>query len=232
MPVFSRPCDLLPENVPGQTVRRYPVREEPTRLRHALEDRHLVPGLPQVVGGGKSRRPGTYDRHPLCRLLPGRSVEFIEGLKDMISNEPLDLPDGDRLIELASRALVFTRVRADPSRYRREGVRLQHYLGRCRHVARTDLGQIGGHVDIGQTASGAGRGPHPRRSEDRVVSRVAGQRVAGLAALFGGSRTGCPGPSSTSSGCSDRCFRRPSPSPGYEGKPSCGRLRPARGSRV
>jgi hypothetical protein len=68
-----------------QPVLRDPVAEHPARSGVALEDRDVMTGQQQVVGGGHAGRPGPDHRGGPARLLPGLEREGGSTLSSSIA---------------------------------------------------------------------------------------------------------------------------------------------------
>ena len=104
-----------------QAVLRDPVAEHPAGRRVALEDRDVVAGDQQVVGGRHPGRPGPDDRGPAAGLRldlerDRRILALVEHrLDDLVAGVAVRVADRDRLVDLVAPAVLLARRRADPA---------------------------------------------------------------------------------------------------------------------
>ena len=104
-----------------QAVLRDAVAEHPAGRRVALEDRDVVAGDQQVVGGGHAGRPGADDRGPAAglrlELERDRRVDAVveHRLDDLVAGVAVGVADRDRLVDLVAPAVLLARRRADPA---------------------------------------------------------------------------------------------------------------------
>ena len=108
--------DLGVEDVAWQPVCRDAEAHHAAGHRAGLADRDLVAATGEVVGGGKARRAGADDQHPLAGRLGVKGE--LPALPDrLIAEEPLDAVDPDGVVDLGAVAGGLARVVADTSHH-------------------------------------------------------------------------------------------------------------------
>ena len=113
--------DLCAQDVPRQAVLGDADGHHAAGHGHRLEHGHAIAQPGEVVGSRHSGRPAADDRD-LLLALPGRRGDG--GQLALLRREPLQAPDGDRLIEGSAAAGRLARSGADPAAHRRERIDL------------------------------------------------------------------------------------------------------------
>ena len=164
--------DVLAQGRPGQAVVGDADRHHAARDGHRLEDRHAVAEAGQVVGRGHAGRPAADDRDAFgptdLRRLDRRQVP-------MLGREPLQGPDGDRLVEDAAAADRLARRRADEAADRGERVDLRRDGIRVVPAAVREQSHVAAGIGSGR-AGGLARG-------DRLDDAVRAHRSPDLPGL-------------------------------------------------
>ena len=198
----------------GQAVLRDAVAEHAAGRRVALEDRHVVAGEQQVVGGGHARRPGADDRG----AAPGRGlllerqrrvdVLVEHRAEDLVAGVAVAVADRDRLVHLVAPAVLLARGGAHAAEHGGERDRALEDPGRLAPVGlRVGLAGSPGCRCGSGTCSGTAAGS--RRCGPRRSARGS-SGAAGASPRSGSGRPCRPRPgASTRSAASPRPRPRP-----------------------
>ena len=114
-PAVFNSLNLFADHVLGQSVRRNAVCENASGFFSGFKNGHPVTEFPEVIGGGKTCRPGSYDGHPLSVFLPGSLIQAIGVIECVISDETFNRPYREGFVQFSPVAILFADMRADPA---------------------------------------------------------------------------------------------------------------------
>ena len=148
--------DFFPEVSPGHTVGGDAHGKHTARHGIALQHRHIMALLGQVIGGGHAAGARAHHSHLFAGggQVPGF---FLPAPLDvMLHGEAFQVPDGDGLVQTLALAALLTIVCTDIAQGVGEGHLLPDHGHRFIVLARADHTQIVGDVDVGGALKRAG----------------------------------------------------------------------------
>ncbi len=124
--------DVLVDDGLREPVGGYCPTDHPPGIRVGFEDRHAESGVSEFLAGGQAGRSGADDGY----LLAGsRFAGEQHRLFLVLHDEPLHVPDGQRLVEVGTDAGVLAKVITDSPQDRRERVVLPGQTNGLEEVA-------------------------------------------------------------------------------------------------
>jgi len=175
--------DLARERVLGQAIVGHTPAQRAARLGSGVVHRHRITRPGEMVGARKTGRPRADDGDALVRTRAARNVMREAAGAGEVAQVPLDVMDGDGLVEARAVAGALAGMRADPAAHGRERVLL-------RELAPGRLGPVGldqGEVRLDVLAGGTGR------TAGRPLVRIHRAREAPVAGAVGGAAAGLEG---------------------------------------
>jgi hypothetical protein len=174
----AKPVDLGGHDRLGQPVLRNPVHEHPAQFVQGLEHRHLVAHVSQVTGAGQTGGAAADHRHPTARSHLGGRRPIQSVLAYEVSDESLQVTDGDGAFLLGEDAcpLALVLLGAHPPTHGGEGVVGLDHSGGGPEVAIGDMGDEPVDTDPDRASLNAlrpGTLQAPFRLEDRQLGGVA-----------------------------------------------------------
>ncbi len=120
--------DLTGQQTPIEAVFGDAQQHHSAQMACRFIDAHLIAETSQIVGGGQTRWATSHDADALGTLDSGRRCDLapqatvVRFRAKPLRDEPLECPDGDRPVDLASTTGVLAWSRADTAAYRCEGI--------------------------------------------------------------------------------------------------------------